>query len=253
MIEIRDMSTSYRDGEDFRIPELTLSEGKITGIIGRNGSGKTTLLKTIAGQLRYRGSIRISGKECSSLRSMERAREISYLPQSLRSANIDVRTLVEHGRYPYTGSMRHMSDKDRKIVEHAMEITGMRKLADKNLQELSGGERQRAYLSMVIAQDTGMILLDEPTTFMDVSSQKSFYEIIRRMKENDRGIVMVVHDLEQCFGTCDEICIMDQRTLVSSGSPEKLIREGEQLRKVFGISLKKTNDKETLYPYVIRK
>ena len=253
MIEIKDMTTSYIDGETCRIPELRLEEGKITVIIGRNGSGKSTLLKTIAGQLSYRGSIRIDGKECREYGTMERARRIAYLPQTLRSVNIDVRTLVEHGRYPYLGMMRRMSEKDRDLVDRALEITGLTEYADHELQDLSGGERQRAYLAMVIAQDAKMVLLDEPTTFMDVSYQKSFYEIIRRLKESGRGIVMVIHHLEQCFENSDLICLMDQRTILKKGTPEDLVQEPDLLRKVFGVSLKEAEDEELLYPYVIRK
>ena len=232
MIEIRNMTTSYGRGELFRVAGLTLKTGEITAVIGRNGSGKSTLLKTLAGFLKYQGSITIRGRE---------------------TVQMDVETLAEHGRYPHHGSTRRMGDADREKVKEALRMTGMEKMAKRSLQELSGGERQRAYLAMVIAQDTPMILLDEPTTYMDLVYQKTFFEILQHLKQSGRGIVLSVHHLEQCFAFCDSICLMDQRTLVRKATPEEWAKATDTLRAVFGIEMKKTEDRELMYPYMIRR
>lgn len=253
MIEIRNMTTSYGRGELFRVAGLTLKTGEITAVIGRNGSGKSTLLKTLAGFLKYQGSITIRGRECRDYSARERAREIAWLPQMLKTVQMDVETLAEHGRYPHHGSTRRMGDADREKVKEALRMTGMENMAKRSLQELSGGERQRAYLAMVIAQDTPMILLDEPTTYMDLVYQKTFFEILQHLKQSGRGIVLSVHHLEQCFAFCDSICLMDQRTLVRKATPEEWAKDTDTLRAVFGIEMKKTEDRELMYPYMIRR
>ena len=251
MIEIKDLQTSYAYGDPFSVSDLRLEEGKITTIIGKNGSGKSTLLRTMAGQLPYQGSILIHGKQCRDFHAMERAREIAFLPQVVRQVNMDVRTLTEHGRYPYHGNLRRMSSRDEEMIEQALRITEMGAYRNRLLQELSGGERQRAYLAMVVAQDTPMILLDEPTTFMDVSYQASFFQIIQSLKEKGHGIVMSSHNLEQSFAYSDQICLMDQRRIISIGSPEELAKDPNMFRSIFGVTVKRINDPEMLYPYVI--
>ena len=164
---------------------------------------------------------------------------------------MDVRTLTEHGRYPYHGNLRRMSSRDEEMIEQALRITEMGAYRNRLLQELSGGERQRAYLAMVVAQDTPMILLDEPTTFMDVSYQASFFQIIQSLKEKGHGIVMSSHNLEQSFAYSDQICLMDQRRIISIGSPEELANDPNMFRSIFGVTVKRINDPEMLYPYVI--
>ena len=235
------------------VREAVFEQGKISTIIGRNGTGKTTLLKVIAGQKRYSGNVLIDGKECRDHSSMERARKAAFLPQGVRALSLDVQTLAEHGRYPYHGNFRRMTEKDREHVRHALEITHMDHLAGRGLRELSGGERQRAYLAMVIAQDTPMILLDEPTTYMDRRYQEEFCKILLLLKAEGKGIVMVSHDIEQSFALSDRIYVMEERSLVMNGTPEELLREEELLRRNFGAALKAADDQELLYPYILKK
>ena len=253
MIELLNVKTEYSYGETFSFPKISFEEGKLTTIIGRNGSGKSTLLKTIAGLRPYSGSIKIDGKECRTLPPKERARKIAYLPQTLRNANIDVETLVSHGRYPWHGSLRKLSEKDLLQVEKALEITDMKEYRERSLPELSGGERQRAYLAMVIAQDAPMILLDEPTTFMDMAVQKSFYNILRRLIGEGHGIIMVCHNIEQSFSCSDTVCLLNKRTLEVQCAPDKLIKDEALLRDVFGATFVKTDDERLLYPYAAVK
>ena len=253
MIEIRNMTTEYEYGDPFRIPDMRFEKGKITTIIGRNGCGKSTLLKTIAGMKQYKGNILINGRETRDYRSDGRAREVAYLPQNLKNVGIDVETLVEHGRYAWHGNLRRMSENDLRIVYNALKLTGMETYRDRSLSELSGGERQRAYLAMVIAQDTPMILLDEPTTFMDLFVQQSFFDILKKLATLGRGIVMVCHNIEQSLAYSDMIYIMDDRSVIKSGTPEYIIKDEDIFRRVFGVTIKKVDDKSLLYPYVFSR
>ena len=253
MIEIRNMTTEYEYGDEFKIPDMKFEKGKITTIIGKNGCGKSTLLKTVAGMKKYKGNILINGKESRDHKSVERARKVAYLPQNLKNVGIDVETLVEHGRYAWHGNLRRMSENDMRIVTKAINMTGLESYRDRSLSELSGGERQRAYLAMVIAQDTEMIMLDEPTTFMDLNIQHSFFEILKKLSLDGRGIVMVCHNIEQTLTYSDMIYIMDNRTVITSGTPEEIVGDEEIFRNVFGVSVKKVNDSTLLYPYVFSK
>ena len=253
MIEIRNMTTEYEYGDLFRIPDMRFEKGRISTIIGRNGCGKSTLLKTVAGMKQYKGNILINGKESRDYKSIERAREVAFLPQNLRNVGIDVETLVEHGRYAWHGNLRRMSENDMRVVAKALQVTGMEPYRNRSLTELSGGERQRAYLAMVIAQDTPMIMLDEPTTYMDLSVQQSFFEILTKLAAEGRGIVMVCHDIEQTLTYSDMIYIMDNRTVIKSGTPDEIIADDETFRKVFGVTIKKMDDSTLLYPYAFLK
>lgn len=249
MIEIHDIKTEYQEGDAFSFQNIVFEKGRITSIIGRNGSGKSTLLKSVAGILPYEGTITINGNDLKSISSRERARYISYLPQNLKNLNIDVETLAEHGRYPWHGSFRRLTDKDRKIIKEALAITDMEGFKNRNLSELSGGERQRAYLAMVIAQDTPMILLDEPTTFMDMKVQQVFMDILKKLKESGRGIAVVLHNLEQSFAISDMIYLIDNRAVAASGEPEILLKEETLFRSIFGVALKKEDNENLVYPY----
>ena len=253
MIEIRNMTTEYEYGDPFTISRMVFEKGKITSIIGKNGSGKSTLLKTVAGLKRYKGNILINKKESREYKAIERAREVAYLPQNLKNAVIDVETLVEHGRYAWHGNLRRMSENDMRIVHKALKLTGMEEFRNRSLAELSGGERQRAYLAMVIAQDTPMIMLDEPTTFMDMAVQQDFFDILRKLSGDGRGIVMVCHNIEQSLAYSDMIYIMDNRTVIESGTPDDIVKDNEIFRNVFGVSIKKVEDDTYLYPYVFSK
>lgn len=253
MICVRDLTTEYDWGDPFFVKEAKFQSGEISTVIGRNGSGKSTLLRTLVGQKDYEGSILIDDKECRDYKPTERARKVAFLPQDLKSLNIPVRTLAEHGRYPYHGNFRKMTGEDKAAVERALELTGMDRFAHKAINELSGGERQRAYLAMVIAQDSDMILLDEPTTYMDRIYQDSFYKVLRQLADEGKGIIEVCHDIEQSFAYSDRIFLMEDRKLSFSGSPLELAEQENLIRKNFGVALRRTTEEDALYPFSMRK
>lgn len=251
MITIEEMETSYGRGKIFRAEKVCFDRGKITSIIGKNGCGKTTLLRTITGVLPYRGSIRSDGEEIRDMKGYERARKIAYLPQIMKAGRMNVETLVEHGRYPWHGNFRRMSAQDKEVIETALEMTHMSAMRNRDLTQLSGGELRRAYLAMVIAQDADMILLDEPTTYMDVESQELFFEIVRSLTAGGHGIVMTCHNMEQSFSVSNLIVMMDNGTIKKTGTPEELADDREDLVKLFGAAVKKVDDENLVYPYVM--
>lgn len=253
MIKISNMKTSYAYGEPFLVDAASFHKGELTAIIGKNGCGKTTLLKTLAGLMPYSGSIRIEDRECSAYKRRERAMKVSYLPQIVKPVRMDVQTLVEHGRFPWCGSFRTLSEEDKRQVELAIAHTQLDAYRRRALGELSGGELRRAYLAMVIAQNADMMLLDEPTTYMDVESQTLFFEIVKELTERGIGVVMTCHNIEQSFAKSDRILVMHARAARGLKTPDELIKEEALLREAFGVSVKKSEIEALLYPYVLIK
>ncbi len=233
LFEARHMHKAFGPTIALKDVDFTLRRGEIRGLIGENGSGKSTLLRAISGFMRYSGSLMIGKVECRSLSSKERARQVALLPQILPQANITVRTLTEHGRYPHHGSIRRMSAHDEEVMENALEITGLKGIEDKLLGELSGGERQRAFLAMVIAQDTPMILLDEPTSHMDLVYQREFYELLEVLRDSGKGIVMVCHSIDMSLYYSDRIMVMHEGEEIFFSTPFELIEEKIILKKLF--------------------
>lgn len=253
MISIKNLSITYNNKDSFTVDEVDFKEGEINSIVGRNGSGKSTILRAMAGQLKYKGEILIDGKSLKSYSSMNRAKLVAYLPQSVKSANLDVRSLVEHGRYAYLGNFRKLSSEDNRCVDRALEITHMKDYEDRNLKEISLGERQKAFLAMVIAQNSKMILLDEPTTYMDLVNQKEFYEIMNTLTSEGVGIVMVCHDIEQSLSFSDRVYVMEKGHLISAGTPDDIVNNEDLMRRNFGVAIKKNEDEDLLHPYLMIK
>ena len=253
MIEIENLRAAYNGKNILNVEKLSLEDGRITAIVGLNGSGKSTLLKSLLGMKRGErgnsGRVLIDGKNLSSLSHKERARLVGYLPQINQNANLDVYTLVCHGRFPYLGYSKILGENDRLLVENALRLTDMWEKKDKNLGEISGGERQRAYLAMVIAQDTKMILLDEPATYMDIKHQIEVLDVLSRLAQSGKGIVLTSHDLPQSFSICDKGCLMQDGKIVAQGSGEEVLSDGENVRSVMGVGLKKISDSDSIYQY----
>lgn len=230
-----------------------ISYGKITTIIGPNGSGKSTLLKSFANLLKLRtGSIKIIDREISSMKQKDVARSIAVLLQQNNCPHdLTVEKLITVGRLPHKKWYEATNSSDKVVIEKAMHDVGIFSMKDKIICHLSGGERQRVWLAMALAQETDILLLDEPTTYLDISHQIDMLELVRKInKETGMTIVMVLHDLNQAFKYSDELIVLKNGKIVDKGNPRELANKS-MLREIYNI------DAEIIdvdgYPYVIPK
>lgn len=247
MVEIKNISVSYGKNKVLDELSLKIEKGSLTAIIGENGCGKSTLLKAVSGiHPASEGEILIDGEKLSSIRRKEIARRISYLAQGKTTPDMTVRQLVLHGRFPHLAYPRRYSEKDRETASEAMRQTGVINMAEMSLQSLSGGMRQNAYIAMALAQSTDYILLDEPTTYLDVSHQLETMKLLRSLAKEGKGVVAVMHDLSLAMTFSDRIILLGQGKALADDSPEKIFESGI-IEKTFGVSLEENKEKNGYY------
>lgn len=245
MIELKNVCAGYGKKDVLNNISFAPEEGKITGIIGPNGCGKSTLLKTVVRLADKRsGEIFVDGKTLESYKSAELAKAVSYLPQSKKAADMSVSQIVLHGRFPYLEYPRRYRKVDIQIATDVMKQMELLDIKDKNLNELSGGQRQKAYIAMALAQGAPVILMDEPTTYLDIAHQLRLCKIIRNLADMGKTVVVVLHDLTLAMSICDELCIMKDGGIIAKGTPDDLI-ETTAPETAFGIKLKKISDGRT--------
>ncbi|MFC6976565.1 ABC transporter ATP-binding protein [Halomicroarcula sp. GCM10025709] len=216
---------------------MTARSGAVTALVGPNGSGKSTFLKGIADKLGEReGTVLLKGRDIQSYGTKELARQLGLLSQeSTAPDSITVEDLVHHGRYPHRGFFDRVSDEDERAVDRAIELAGCEHLRDREVGQLSGGQKQLAWIAMALAQDTDVLLLDEPTTFLDLRHQLEVMEIIETLRdESDITVVIVLHDIQQAARIADEMVALKDGEVRARGSPEAVVTE-ELLADVFGI------------------
>lgn len=237
MFELRHVSVGYDAAPVLRDISFTARDGQITTLVGTNGCGKTTLLKAIARQLPLRnGEILLQGRSIQDYSRREFARAAAFMPQVRNIPEITVRGLVSHGRFPYLGLSRQMTARDRDAVEMAMSVVGVQHWAQRDLRELSGGERQRVYLAMALAQGGDAILLDEPTTYLDVAAQFELLELLRKLAGQGKTLLLVLHDLAQALQYSDRVVVLSQGRLAAFDTPAQLF-ETKLLDQIFGVTL----------------
>ena len=240
MLEFRNVSVSCQHMPILNDISLTFRDGEITTILGPNGCGKTTLVQCLNGASTVTaGQIFLNGQDFLKISPKERAREISLLPQ-VRTIipAIPVKMLVEHGRFPYLGFSRRKSKEDTEIVNRAMEFTHISQYADQYVDTLSGGIRQRVFFAMVLAQDCDYIVLDEPTTYLDICYQLEVLELVRRLnRELKLTIVMVLHDINQAAAYSDRIFALKDRRCYAFGETEEVISD-QMFRDVFSVEMR---------------
>ncbi len=217
--------------------DLTVPAGAITAIVGANACGKSTLLRGLSRLLKpAAGTVTLDGKDIHALPARELARTLGLLPQHPTAPDgITVRDLVGRGRYPHQGFFRSWSEKDDAAVQRALEATETLELAGRNVEELSGGQRQRVWIAMALAQETEVLLLDEPTTFLDISHQVEVLDLLPDLnRTSGTTIVMVLHDLNLAARYADHLVALHDGRLHSAGRPHEVLVP-ELVRDVFGM------------------
>ncbi|WP_436911520.1 ABC transporter ATP-binding protein [Halosimplex marinum] len=237
--EAEDLVVGYPTSEEPVVDgeSLVAAPGEVTALVGPNGSGKSTLLKAMADQLAPEaGAVRIGGSEVADMDAKDLARRLGLLSQeNVAPDSITVEKLVEHGRYPHRGFFDGLTDEDRAAIDRAIDLAGVDHLRGRDVGSLSGGQKQLVWIAMVLAQETDVLLLDEPTTFLDMHHQLEVMEIIERLREeSDKTVVVVLHDLQQAARLADRVVALKDGAVRSRGDPEAVVTE-ELLADVFGI------------------
>lgn len=234
-LELDHITAGYGGDPALKDVSLAFESGRVTVLAGPNGCGKSTLLRVAARLMEpERGRLMLAGGDAAPLTPKEYARRVALLPQARPAPGIAVGSLVLHGRFPYLGYPRRYAKADREAARRAMEQAGVLELADVPMSRLSGGQRQKAYLAMAIAQDTPVLLLDEPTTFLDIAHQLELADLARRMAGEGKTVVMVLHDLNLALSCAHTVAVLEGGTLQAVGTPEE-IYAGGVLERVFRV------------------
>ncbi|GAA2363883.1 ABC transporter ATP-binding protein [Nonomuraea africana] len=252
-LQARDVRLAYGERVIVDGLDLGVEAGTVTTIIGPNGCGKSTLLRALGRLMKPTGGeVLLDGKRIDKISTREVAKVLGMLPQSPTAPEgLTVADLVARGRHPHQTWYRQWSSDDESSVAEALTMTGLADLAERPLDELSGGQRQRAWISMALAQGTDLLLLDEPTTFLDLSHQVEVLELVRHLhQEAGRTIVMVLHDLNLAARYTDRLVAMREGRVVAAGTPHEVLTEG-LLREVFDLDAKVIADPVAGTPLVV--
>lgn len=250
---VEEISVSYEERQIVEDLSIDIPEGKITTIIGSNGCGKSTLLKAITRIIPHqRGQIVLDGQSIQRVNTKELAKRLAILPQTQESASgLLVEELVSYGRFPYQKTFGQLTKKDREIIDWALDVTNTFAYRLQPVDSLSGGQRQRVWIAMALAQDTEVIFLDEPTTYLDMAHQLEVLELLQMLNESEnRTIVMVLHDLNQAARFSDYMIAMSLGKVIRSGRPQEIMTP-DVLNKVFQIDAVIAEDPRTNKPICV--
>lgn len=249
-ISVKNLSVSYESNNIIENMNLSIPKGEISIIIGANGCGKSTLLKTIARINKPKnGDIFINDKNIKNIKEKNIAKEVAFLPQGpVCPSGLTVRQLVAFGRFPYQKMIGGLNKEDKKAIDWAIEETGLSDFADKEVENLSGGQRQRAWVAMTLAQETDIIMLDEPTTYLDMSYQLEVLEVLQELnKEKNITVIIVLHELNNACRFADNIIGLKKGKVICEGKPIEVITK-ESLKDIYGIDANLKLSEDEKYP-----
>jgi iron complex transport system ATP-binding protein len=252
ILRFESVGFSYRKAPVFAGLDLEIREGEMTAVLGPNGSGKTTFVRLASGFLRPdSGAVHVSGRNLSSFPAGERARRVAVVPQeTVLTFHFTVREMVRMGRAPHLGLLGVETERDFEIVREAMERSEVEHLAERSFLSLSGGERQRVILARALAQSPRLLLLDEPTAFLDLRHRLSAYRLLDGMnRENGLTVVVVSHDMNLAARHCRRLVLLDRGMIRAEGPPEEVLTPAN-LRDVYGVDAEVRRDPATGRPHV---
>jgi len=252
MIEVDGLTFHYDHSVVLDRLTFKIQSSEFVGIIGPNGAGKSTLLRVLGGLLKPQaGRVLIDGKELSSYPLGELARLVSFIPQETHfSLNFKVWDVVLQGRYPFLGFFKIETKKDIEAVQEALRKTRIDHLADKSILNLSSGERQLVVIARAIAQTSRILLLDEPTTFLDIHHQMEIMSLLKQLNDEGKTIVMVIHDLNLAALFTTRLILIDRGRIVAQGSPEEVISE-DQIERVYQLKVTRIKHPARRLPQIL--
>lgn len=243
MLEIRNLSAGYDGKTVLRDISLSIPQGAVTVIVGPNGCGKSTLLKALAGILPAAGSAALDGLELKNLDRRELAKLVAFLPQNRPTPEITAQNLVLHGRFPYLSYPRRYRQEDYRAAEAALERMGVAEFSHRMVSSLSGGQRQKVYIAMALAQDTPVVLMDEPNSFLDIAHQLQLMEQARALAGEGKAVVLVLHDLPLALTVADSLAVLSRGQCLFQGDPETVFQSGS-LNIAFGVEIHRIQTNE---------
>ncbi len=253
MLEVQSLSVNYGSRQVLHEVSLNVARGEILALIGPNGAGKTTLLKTVSGVLRpHKGSICLDGRDLARLSTSQRARMMSVVPQARRlPETFTVWETVLLGRTPYLGWLGRPTEQDRQHIRAALERTDTMELAERRIGELSGGEQQRVLLARALAQDTPVLLMDEPTTHLDLHHQIGLLNLVKELaQEKNLATIMALHDLNLASVYADRVALLVNGKLDGIGAPKDVLTEA-RLSEVYRLPLHVINHPDLGVPLIL--
>lgn len=239
MIELKNLSAGYGGRDVVHSVSLAFTPGRVLALLGPNGCGKSTLLRTALGlNPKSGGEVLMDGAPLESLSPRERALKAAYLSQSRSTPNITAYRMVLHGRFPHLSYPRRYRKEDYEAADRALRWADAADVARRSMAELSGGQRQKVYWAMALAQEAPTLLMDEPTTFLDVGHQLEVMAAARRLAQEGRAVVMVLHDLPLAMRGADDAALLSEGRLAAYGTAEEVYASGK-IGEVFGVALRR--------------
>ena len=254
MIRLNDLTIGYGHRILLQHASATIPAGELVALVGRNGTGKSTLLRAIAGLgERLGGEIRLDGHSLETLLPQQLATTVSFVTtERVRIPNLRCEDVVALGRAPYTNWIGRVQEQDKAIVERSLELVGMAAFAEKTMDRMSDGECQRVMIARALAQDTPVLLLDEPTTFLDIGCQLELARLMRETAAEGKAVVMVLHDLNLALGCAHRVAVMEEGRLRAWGTPAE-IYAGGALEQVFGVKVHRTELEDGTEQYLFTR